>query len=163
MATPKKPNSTSNSVSSEVRNLDWVKDSAGNQKQVSLLAFMSKNERRIESLTAIPAKPAEGDKKASPARARFSYVEVNPQTGEEESHIMWASQEASEQINKHWNAQTKKFTKGALANLYVGEYYVTDMDTNERITDEEGNEVTSYRLIKGSGNTATVSSLAELM
>ena len=143
MSAPKKA-INSNSNSNEQNQFDWVKDSAGNQMRLSLMSFLAEN-----PLVGIYSKPAKDD---APARAYLSVKRTDPKTGEEKQTDVWASREASSQIAKHLDAKTGKYTKGTLSGLMVGEYYVQDADTKERITDEDGDAVTAFRIVKPEGN-----------
>lgn len=94
-------------------------------------------------LVGIYSKPAKDD---APARA---YLSVRD---EDEQFDVWASREASAQIAKHLDAKTGKYTKGTLTGLMVGEYYVQDADTKERIPGENGEDITAFRIVKPEGN-----------
>lgn len=144
MSAPKKANTVASNNTNDAQNFDWVKDQRGQQKRIGMSAFLADR-----TLVGIYSKPAKGD---APARAYLSVKETDAQTGEEVINEIWASREASAQIAKHFDPKTGKYTKGTLSNLLIGEYYVQDQETKERILDEDGMEVTNFRIVKPEGN-----------
>ena len=143
-----------NSNANAINNVDWVKDSAGRQTPRKAIALFVASHQGCSSIDLYPAK---GD-----TRTRAKFV-MNDGTQ------VWCSEESAKQIADNYDPAKKAFKKGAIAGLEVGEYYVTDQTTGERIhpvdpeTGEEDTDkfVTDFMVLKSSAVRGSIAGLFE--